>query len=74
MNHNNVQNIKIDPSKTTPIICESCGGEIFEMGLYLRRVPKLLAAAPQDLVMNIPVFMCKSCGYINNEFKPVLDK
>lgn len=55
---------------TEAIKCEHCGGEVFEEGVMLRRVPALLTGTGKPGVIPVPVFICSKCGHVNSEFIP----
>jgi uncharacterized Zn finger protein len=56
--------------QTTPIVCEKCGGEVFQEGLMLRKVSKIITATAQDSLLPIGTFFCVACGHVNKDFKP----
>lgn len=66
-------NMNIALDKTTPIVCEECGGEVFTQVVFLRKVSKFLAGTTQDGIIPIPSFACNECGHVNTEFKPKAD-
>ena len=55
---------------TEPVKCEVCGGEVFEQGVMLRKVPAILTGNGKPGVIPVPVFMCSKCGHVNLEFIP----
>jgi hypothetical protein len=61
-------NISLD--KTTPLICDSCGGSVFQEGTVLRKASKFLTGTTQDGILPIPTFYCVKCGHVNEEFLP----
>jgi len=61
-------NIGLD--KTTSIVCDECGKDVFEQVLFLRKASKFLTGTEQDALIPIPTFACKSCGHVNEEFQP----
>jgi uncharacterized Zn finger protein len=62
--------VNVDISQTQPVTCEECGGVYFEQGLILRKASKFLTGTGQDGFIPIPVFNCKKCGHVNQEFLP----
>jgi len=50
------------------ILCEECGNNTFEEILKLRKLSKLITAQPKDTLIPVPMFACKKCGNINDEF------
>ena len=61
---------QIDISKTDPVICEECGSTYFEQVLHLRKASGIITGTGQTTYIPIPVFACKKCGHINQEFQP----
>lgn len=61
-------NVSLD--KTTPFACESCGHEVFQEGVMLRKASKFLTGTAQDAIVPIPVFCCAQCRHVNSEFLP----
>jgi uncharacterized Zn finger protein len=61
-------NISLD--KTQEITCESCGHNVFQEGLMLRKANKFLTGTAQDALIPLPVFSCAKCGHVNEEFLP----
>lgn len=68
MNDQLKMNITLD--KTTPIVCEKCGNQVFQEGLIIRKASKFITGTAQDAIMPIPTFVCAACGHTNNEFLP----
>lgn len=64
------QNINVDFDQTTPVLCEECGHKYFEQLLHLRQVSGLLSGTGKPSYIPIPVFACKGCGHVNEEFLP----
>ena len=61
-------NISLD--KTTPLVCEKCGNNVFQEGTILRKASKFLTGTTQDGIIPIPTFYCVKCGHVNDEFIP----
>lgn len=49
------------------IECSNCSGKFFKQTYVIRRVSKVIAATPSDVVIPIPVWRCDDCG------TPVMD-
>lgn len=58
-------NVSLD--KTTAIVCESCGHNIFQEGYMLRKVSKFLIGAKEDGIIPIPAVSCTKCGTVVQE-------
>lgn len=61
-------NISLD--KTTPILCENCGGQAFQEAVLLRKASKFLTGTAQDSLIPVGTFVCASCGHVNSDFMP----
>ena len=62
--------LNIDLTKTQEVVCDHCGGKVFQEGLMLRKASKFLTGTMQDALIPLPVFSCASCGWVNEEFLP----
>lgn len=62
--------LNIDLNKTQEVVCEKCGGKVFQEGLMLRKASKFLTGTMQDALIPLPVFSCSACGHVNEEFLP----
>ena len=60
----------LDLTKTNPIACKECGGEVFVQGFSFRKTSKLLTGANADEVIPIEVFLCGDCGALLNDLLP----
>lgn len=61
-------NISLD--KTTPIVCDKCGGQAFQEAVLLRKASKFLTGTAQDSLVPMGTFVCAACGHVNEEFMP----
>lgn len=61
---------QISLQDTTPVVCEKCGGQVFENGVILREVSAILTGTGQPGIIPIPVFICSECGHVNTQFIP----
>ena len=57
-------------NETTDVKCDKCQGTVFTDGMLLRRASTLVTGQPHDSYIPIPVFVCSSCGNVNDEFIP----
>ncbi len=71
MNDQLKMNITLD--KTTPVVCDRCGGQVFKEGLIIRKASKFITGTAQDAIMPIPTFVCANgtCSHTNKEFLPI---
>lgn len=68
LNLNQQRNITLN--QTSPVECENCNNSTFQESFFLRKASRLLTGAPKDSYIPIPVFVCTSCGHVNDEFIP----
>jgi hypothetical protein len=61
--------MNIPLSKTTPVVCESCGNDTFKQVIYVRKVSKFLIGSPEDIIKPVPTFACDKCNFVNEDFK-----
>lgn len=56
---------------TTEVTCDKCGGNVFQIGSYFRKVSALLSPSgkPQYIPIEQAVF-CITCHHVNIEFIP----
>ncbi len=64
--------LNVDLKLTTALVCEKCNGEVFAEGVMLRKASKFITGTTQDALIPIPVFSCRACGHVNNDFLPVM--
>lgn len=61
---------KLDLSKSTEMVCDQCGHNVFIPGAMFRKISKIQAGTPKDAVIPIDIFLCGECGRINRELLP----
>jgi|688.fasta_scaffold03756_9 hypothetical protein len=61
-------NLNIPLEQTIPVVCESCQSDVFINALMLRKASRFVTGTSQDTIIQIPVFMCRKCGHLNQEF------
>lgn len=44
------------------MICENCNCIFFKQVIILKKVSKVIAATPDDVVIPIPIYRCDDCG------------
>lgn len=67
---NNATGPNIDLSNATDVLCESCGGRVFDAVALIKRVSPLLSPNGREILAPIQTFACHKCGHINAEFDP----
>jgi hypothetical protein len=55
---------------TETLKCESCGCEVFEEKMMIKRMSRFMTGSDKDSITPIPVIVCASCNHINEIFKP----
>lgn len=55
---------------STGVKCEKCENQKFIENYVIRKISKLLVGSTTDIVVPVPVFVCSTCGHINEDFKP----
>lgn len=63
-------NSPLDITKTEPVGCTKCGGEVFIQGFSFRRVPRLLTGKDKDEMLPVELFLCGDCGEVLNDLLP----
>lgn len=61
---------KIDLKASRPIECDDCGYDIFVSGVKARKISKIAANTPQDVVIPFDVMLCGNCGEVIDELFP----
>lgn len=61
---------KIDISSSTPMVCPECGYDVFISGTKMRKLSRLAAGTPQDMIIPFDVLLCGQCGEVNDELLP----
>jgi hypothetical protein len=61
---------QIGINQTIGVECANCGGVFFQQHILIRRIPRVLIAAPTDQYSFIPVFRCSDCHEVAHEFMP----
>lgn len=65
-----MNNLNVDFSQTSAVVCEKCSCTYFEQALVIRKASGLLTGQPKPTLIPIPVFKCTECGHVNQEFLP----
>jgi hypothetical protein len=61
---------KIDISQSKPMVCSECGYDVFINGTKFRKLSKLAAGSPQDIIIPFDVLLCGNCGQIKEDLLP----
>jgi len=52
------------------VTCESCGGNVFEEKMMMKKVSKFVTGSDRDSITPIPVIACSACNHVNEMFIP----
>lgn len=63
-----------DLSTAATLTCDKCQHSYFESAFVIKKVVASASPTGQEGVIPIPVFVCKSCGHVNQEFEPTKEK
>ena len=58
----------VDLSTSEDVVCDECKSNFFESAFAIKRVSVEVSPTGKAGVIPIPVFICKKCGHINEEF------
>lgn len=50
-------------------VCPNCGGKYFKEVMMFKKISKIQAATPEDILFPIPVYVCDKCGEIAPSYK-----
>ena len=64
------QQMQVDLSQTTEVICEKCKNTTFNYVFKLRKLSALLSPSGQETMIPMQVFACVKCDHINSDFLP----
>jgi uncharacterized Zn finger protein len=70
MEYGEPQHLQVDINQTSEVTCDECGGDVFEQVIKMRKLSALLSPTGKTAYVPMPVFACKKCGHINEEFLP----
>ena len=57
-----------DITKAEDVSCKSCGANVYETVVTLKKVPADVSPTKKPAVVPIPIFKCCSCGELNREY------
>ena len=64
------QQIQVDFSQATDIVCDSCGHSHFTVVHLLKSFSALISPNGQEMVVPVQAFACAKCGHVNKDFLP----
>lgn len=66
----NQPKINITLDKTTPVVCDECGSDVFSEVIFLRKASRFVTGTAQDALVPIPAFACAKCKHVNEDMMP----
>jgi len=64
------QQVQVDFSQATDIVCDSCGHNHFTVVHLLKSFSALISPNGQEMVVPVQAFACAKCGHVNKDFLP----
>ena len=63
---------KLSIKDTEEVVCEKCNHNVFQLGIYLRKISPLLTRDGKPAYHPIEgvAFYCVKCGHVNDSFIP----
>jgi hypothetical protein len=68
------QQQNFDLSGAESVTCDKCNNGLFETAFLVKKITAALSPTGQEGIIPIPVFLCKKCGHINEEFAPTEER
>ena len=62
----------LSPGDMKDIVCDECNGQYFRSVNVFKRISALVSPTGKEQIMPIPTFRCDDCGYINEDFRPII--
>lgn len=59
------KSVSIKQSKS--IECDNCTHDIYVQSVHVRKIPKIIAGTPKDVIIPVDVFLCANCGELQKE-------
>jgi len=70
MEYGEQKQLHVDMTQTTEVKCDECHSDRFEQVVKMRRLSAILSPTGKEALIPMPVFACKNCGHVNEEFLP----
>ena len=64
------QQMNIDFSQTTAIVCDECEHDAFVQVFKIRKLSALLSPNGQESLIPVQTYACAKCGHINKGMQP----
>ena len=60
--------IQVNVMDAPNVKCEECGKIYFEKVTVIKKISKLLTGSPEDQLVPMETYVCRSCGHMNEDF------
>lgn len=60
--------IQVNVMDAPNVKCEQCENIFFEKVTIIKKISKLLTGSPEDQLVPMETYVCKSCGHMNEDF------
>jgi hypothetical protein len=67
---NRNENVQLDLSSATDIVCSACGNKFFQPVLIFKKISAILSPTGKESMIPIETCICSKCGNLNDEFNP----
>ena len=64
------QQMQVDFSQATDIVCDNCGHNHFTIVHLLKSFSALISPNGQEMVVPVQAFACAKCSHVNKAFLP----
>jgi hypothetical protein len=64
------QQVPIDISLATDVVCSSCDNQFFQPVLMCKKLSAIASPTGEEILIPIETAICTKCGNINEEFDP----
>ncbi len=64
------QQMPLDLSQATDVTCTECNNSLFVQAYQMKRLSAIVSPTGEEALVPISTFVCKNCGYINEDFLP----
>jgi hypothetical protein len=56
--------------QTEGVVCENCGGEVFQPAFMIRKVSALVSPTGKATMLPVQLFSCIACNHVNKDMLP----
>jgi len=65
---------KVNMAKQPDVVCDKCKNDIFLPAVKMKRISEILSSNGRETIQPMQIFVCASCGHVNDEWLPKEDK